>query len=110
MSKWAGQQGHGESQVNDTSTTNRGRRDELQNWLRFIRAESHILRKHPQLRFQQAANQADDSHIAARAKARWDSGMEARPWLQWLNKSHRGFTPESYLLSAYEAFSIKSTG
>ena len=34
--------------------------DDLEEWLRFIKAESHILKDHPRMFFQQTANQPDE--------------------------------------------------
>lgn len=61
-------------------------REELQDWLRFIRGDSHILREHPALLFQQAANQPDSSAPALSPNHRFESGFEKRPWLRWINK------------------------
>ncbi len=61
-------------------------RKELQDWQRFIRGEGHILLNHPELLFQQAANQADSTSPARMAERQFESGLEKRPWLRCLNK------------------------
>jgi len=60
--------------------------DELQEWLRFIRAESYLLRERPSLLFQQAFNQPESSVFALAAERGLEAGEENRTWLRWLNK------------------------
>ncbi|MDQ2974748.1 MAG: WD40 repeat domain-containing protein, partial [Acidobacteriota bacterium] len=68
------------------SNQERGR-ESLQEWLRFVLAQTHVLNEHPGLFFQQAANQPDSSIVAAKSKEFLKSGTERRTWLQWINKT-----------------------
>src|SRR3990170_1719298 len=59
----------------------------LKDWLRFLVADSHILREKPGLLFQQAANQPDRSAPAQAAGRRGGAASGNRRWLRWINKS-----------------------
>jgi WD40 repeat protein len=64
--------------------------DGLRQWLRFLTADSHILRGRPAVLFQQAANQPDDTAPARGAQHRQATGLETRPWIRWVNKPQIG--------------------
>lgn len=59
-------------------------------WHDFLRAQSHILARYPDLLTQQAANYSPDSVPARLANEQIQSGRFDRPWLKLLN-------PEPYL-------------
>lgn len=61
-------------------------RTELEQWLRFVRAETHILRWRPWLLFQQAANRPDSSIFAQAAAALIQHKSAPHAWLAWRNK------------------------
>jgi WD40 repeat protein len=63
------------------------RRAALEDWLRFVQAEAHVLRDQPELLFQQAANQPAVTAPAISAAGILQAGVEPpRPWFRWINK------------------------
>lgn len=60
-------------------------RDALEEWRKFLLAESHLLRRNPCLLFQQAANRVRTSAPAGAALHRSEAGLEKRPWMRRVN-------------------------
>jgi WD40 repeat protein len=59
----------------------------VEEFRRFVRAESHLLSRRPELLLQQAMNQPDTTAPAMVARERADTGRGVpRTWLAWLNK------------------------
>jgi WD40 repeat protein len=75
--------------MSQTSTNQQSPREELQDWLRFLRAESTILNQAPGLLFQQAANQPTETALARKADERWRRGLHITPWMRRLNPTPR---------------------
>jgi len=64
-------------------------RGPVEEFVRFVRFQSHVLARRPALVFQQAANEPDNTAPAQAALQRLKAGHETRPWLRCLNKSER---------------------
>lgn len=65
-------------------------REELQEWLRFTQAQTHILNAHGSVVFQQALNEPDDSIVATAAR-KWLGTQAHKPvWVRLLNKPRGG--------------------
>jgi WD40 repeat protein len=73
---------------------------ELQVWLRFVRANAHILRERPGMLFQQASNQPRGTQPARKGWQRWTDGMERRPWLRALDNTRE---------SAFELMTLRAS-
>jgi WD40 repeat protein len=61
-------------------------RSDLDDFARFVYSQSHVLARKAALTFQQAANEPDSTAPARVAHARMEAGLEARPWIQYINK------------------------
>jgi WD40 repeat protein/nucleoside-triphosphatase THEP1 len=61
-------------------------RSGLDDFARFVHAQSYVLARNAALTFQQAANEPDSTAPARTAHARMEAGLEARPWFQHVNK------------------------
>ena len=61
-------------------------RSDLDDFARFVHAQSHVLVRNAALTFQQAVNEPDSTAPARAAHARVEAGLEARPWFQYVNK------------------------
>ncbi|MEK6289226.1 MAG: DUF4062 domain-containing protein [Acidobacteriota bacterium] len=61
-------------------------RSGLDDFARFVHAQSHELVRKAALTFQQAANEPDSTAPARAAHARMEVGLETRPWFQYVNK------------------------
>jgi len=62
------------------------KREELQEWLTFFRSENYLLKDYPNLLFQQAANQPDNTPPAIKARSRIQNEIHVTPWVRWINK------------------------
>jgi WD40 repeat protein len=61
-------------------------RSGLNDFARFVHAQSHVLARNAAFTFQQAANEPDSTAPARAAHARMEAGLEERPWFQYVNK------------------------
>lgn len=61
-------------------------RSGLDDFARFVHAQSRVLVRNAALTFQRAANEPDSTAPARAAHARMEAGLEARPWFQYVNK------------------------
>jgi WD40 repeat protein len=61
-------------------------RKRISEFARFIRAQSHVLARHPELAFQQALNEPDTTAPADAARGRLTFPEESRRRLRWINK------------------------
>lgn len=80
----------GKPEMSDTKmveSKSQSLRSDLEDWSRFTRGESHILKEHPGLIWQQGANQPKNSAVSRQAALLEDSGRWiGRPWLRWINR------------------------
>lgn len=78
-------------------------RAELIDWLSFVTADAHVLTRHPELCWQQAANRPAGSAVAKVTEARIGRGRgPAGPWLRWLNKPESSAAPVASVIHSLE--------
>jgi WD40 repeat protein len=58
----------------------------VEEFQRFVQEQRHVLQVHPELTFQQAANQAPQTAPCQDAAALWRAGSETRPWLKLVHR------------------------
>lgn len=65
-------------------------RIQLEEFGHFVQSQAHILSVHPELTFQQAANQSPETAPNQMAMHRWKTGAERRPWLKVVHRESGG--------------------
>ncbi len=65
-------------------------RDRIAGFQFFVARDAHILRQHPELAFQRAANSPDNTEPAQAAQRLSADGAFKRPWVRWVNKPQEG--------------------
>jgi WD40 repeat protein len=63
-------------------------------WFHFVRGQASVLRTQPELFFQQAFNEPQDSPVSQAALARIGTSAEPERWLEWANRPEK-FAPPS---------------
>jgi len=60
--------------------------NQAQEFHQFIKARAHIMHRRPDLTFSMALSLPDSSFPCKTASHRWNSGLETRPHIRWINK------------------------
>lgn len=69
----------------------------VQDFARFVRAQSHIIGVRPKMVMQQAANEPDSTAPSREACRLLKVGLDRFPWLRWVNKSTSKSRPTTLL-------------
>jgi hypothetical protein len=86
-------------------TDQRARRGTLEDWLRFIRSESQIMRQYPRLLFQEAANQPVITPLLDMVTRVEDFNLpELLDWTQLFIRDHFGDPEPELVKGEYEDF------
>jgi WD40 repeat protein len=67
-------------------------------WCHFVRGQASVLASYPDLFFQQALNEPEDSPVSRAARERAGSGEAPGLWLEWVNRP-RQFAPSACILA-----------